>query len=92
MDAAYIIKFLNSVGAPDMAEEVAAMHNRLEAFSSRLDVAAMDCAIKAAEEAIKQRDVLLAALEQIANESTRNLGSARIIARAALASAKGGAA
>ena len=40
----------------------------------------------------KQRDVLLAALEQIANESTRNLGSARIIARAAIARVKGGAA
>lgn len=39
----------------------------------------------------KQRDVLLAALEQIANESTRNLGSARIIARAAIARVKGGA-
>jgi len=37
----------------------------------------------------KQRDMLLAALEQIANESTRNLGSARIIARAALTRVKG---
>ncbi len=40
----------------------------------------------------QQRDELLAALEQIANESTRNLGSARIIARAAIARVKGGAA
>lgn len=34
----------------------------------------------------EQRDQLLAALEQIANETTRNLGSARIVARAAIAS------
>jgi uncharacterized protein (UPF0335 family) len=33
----------------------------------------------------EQRDQLLAALYQIANESTRNLGSARIVARAAIA-------
>ena len=36
----------------------------------------------------KQRDELLAALELIANESTRNLGSARIVARSAIASVK----
>ena len=40
---------------------------------------------------VSQRSALLAALEQIANESTRNLGSARIIARAAIARVKGGA-
>ena len=40
----------------------------------------------------EQRDELLVALDSIANESTRNLGSARIIARAAISSAKGGAA
>ena len=38
-----------------------------------------------------ERDELLVALDSIANESTRNLGSARIIARAAIASVKGGA-
>lgn len=45
----------------------------------------------------RERDDLLAKLEQIANESTRNLGSARIVARAAIAAMlaareKGGAA
>ena len=39
-------------------------------------------------ELFKQRDELLAALELIANESTRNLGSARIVARSAIASVK----
>ena len=48
---------------------------------------AIDMAIRL----IEQRDELLVALDSIANESTRNLGSARIIARAAIASAKGGA-
>lgn len=38
-----------------------------------------------------ERDTLLTALEQIANE-TRSIGSAHIIARAAIASVKGGAA
>ena len=38
-----------------------------------------------------ERDELLVALDSIANESTRNLGSARIIARAAIASVKVGA-
>ena len=44
-----------------------------------------------ADKAEQQRDELLVALDSIANESTRNLGSARIIARAAIASVKGGA-
>lgn len=40
------------------------------------------------ELAKQQRDELLAALEQIANESVRNLGSARIVARDAIAKAE----
>lgn len=60
-DIAY---FLEAAGEPEYAAEVLNAHNRLEAFADGLDKAALDCAIKAAEEAIKQRDDLLAALER----------------------------
>ena len=43
-----------------------------------------------AEDAERQRDELLAALDQVS--ATRNIGSAHIIARSAIASVKGGAA
>ena len=58
-----IVTYLHSMGEFEMAEEVISMHNRLEAFAGRLDKAALDAAISAAEEAIRQRDELLAALE-----------------------------
>jgi hypothetical protein len=51
------------MGEHDMAAEVFQMHNRLEAFSDGLDKDVFDCAIKAAEEAIKQRDELKTLLE-----------------------------
>ena len=60
-DIAY---FLEAAGEPEYAAEVLNAHNRLEAFADGLDKAALDCAIKAAEEAIKQRDELLAAIER----------------------------
>lgn len=56
-DIAY---FLEAAGEPEYAAEVLNAHNRLEAFADGLDKAALDCAIKATEEAIKQRDELLA--------------------------------
>ena len=56
-----IVTYLHSMGEFEMAEEVISMHNRLEAFAGRLDKAALDAAISAAEEAIRQRDELLAA-------------------------------
>ena len=59
-----IVTYLHSMGEFEMAEEVISMHNRLEAFAGRLDKAALDAAISAAEEAIRQRDELLAALEK----------------------------
>ena len=61
--------------------------DRLEAASGEIE--RLHDQIDAARNAIlregMQRDELLRALEQIANESTRNLGSARIVARAAIA-------
>ena len=69
-----IARFLEAVGEPDYAREVETMHNRLEAFSERLDKAALDCAIKAAEEAIRQRDLAVEAVPTFVAEFARFVG------------------
>lgn len=48
-----------------MGEAVEQMSNRLEAFSLGMDRAAIDCAIRAAEELTAQRDGLLVALRDL---------------------------
>lgn len=86
-DIAY---FLEAAGEPEYAAEVLNAHNRLEAFADGLDKAALDCAIKAAEEAIKQRDDLLAALTDVVGAfGTAGLAYAIENARASIASVKG---
>lgn len=82
-----------------MAAEVEQMHNRLEAFSLGMDRTAIGCAIKAAEELTEQRDVLLAALRDIANYPSATHADCAVkvldenvrIARAAIARATGSA-
>ena len=70
----------------DMTEQVECSTIVKENMEGRLNILLVKYAAMK-----EQRDELLVALDSIANESTRNLGSARIIARAAIASAKGGA-
>lgn len=62
MDANHIVGFLNSMGERGMAEEVTAMHNRLEAFASGLDRDTFDAMERVAKEALRQRDELQNAL------------------------------
>lgn len=56
-----------------------------DAFGARLSAEGVHRLGDTIAELRMQRDGLLDALEQIANESVRNLGSARIVARAAIA-------
>ena len=63
------------------------MKFRLDGEILRYEIGCRQATIEEVE-LFKQRDELLAALELIANESTRNLGSARIVARSAIASVK----
>ena len=70
----------------DMTEQVECSTIVKENMEGRLNILLVKYAAMK-----EQRDELLVALDSIANESTRNLGSARIIARAAIASVKGGA-
>ena len=67
----------------DMTEQVECSTIVKENMEGRLNILLVKYAAMK-----EQRDELLVALDSIANESTRNLGSARIIARAAIASAK----
>lgn len=76
MSAAHIIDFLNSMDEPEMAAEVLQMANRLEAFVERLDVAALDGAIRVAGEAIAQRDQLAGVLKRIMKEMDDDDGEA----------------
>ena len=69
----------------DMTEQVECSTIVKENMEGRLNILLVKYAAMK-----EQRDELLVALDSIANESTRNLGSARIIARAAIASVKGG--
>lgn len=71
----------------DMTEQVECSTIVKENMEGRLNILLVKYAAMK-----EQRDELLVALDSIANESTRNLGSARIIARAAISSVKGGAA
>ena len=70
----------------DMTEQVECSTIVKENMEGRLNILLVKYAAMK-----EQRDELLVALDSIANESTRNLGSARIIARAAIASVKVGA-
>lgn len=70
----------------DMTEQVECSTIVKENMEGRLNILLVKYAAMK-----EQRDELLVALDSIANESTRNLGSTRIIARAAIASVKGGA-
>ncbi len=70
----------------DMTEQVECSTIVKENMEGRLNILLVKYAAMK-----EQRDELLVALDSIANESTRNLGSARIIARAAIASVNGGA-
>ena len=67
----------------DMTEQVECSTIVKENMEGRLNILLVKYAAMK-----EQRDELLVALDSIANESTRNLGSARIIARAAIASVK----
>ena len=69
----------------DMTEQVECSTIVKENMEGRLNILLVKYAAMK-----EQRDELLVALDSIANESTRNLGRARIIAPAAIASVKGG--
>lgn len=56
-----------------------------DVFGARLSAEGVNRLGDTIAELRMQRDALLDTLEQIANESVRNLGSARIVARAAIA-------
>lgn len=61
----HILAFLRSMDEPEMAEEVLAMHNRLEAFASGLDRDAANAKRDAFAAIARERDVLRDALKTI---------------------------